>query len=235
MVIFPVACLGLGTILSFRRSRHRKTWRRRVSKRPARYLGWGGLGCWTSAIGGFEKHFTNFTDFKPNFKSLNHVDPRWPMLTHVEPQFYYIFRFSISIGHPRKKKKTYSNCTLYTPPFLIDCNISPAIHQYEICDWLVGDSYPNLIPIMSETSRHEGHMRALYFIQVILIISNYDYIPIWPHFFQTSHHSWMVKITISVSQIESNPYLSYFIYHLITFLLFKIHMGFLKWGYLRPF
>ena len=152
MVIFPVACLGLGTILSFRRSRHRKTWRRRVSKRPARYLGWGGLGCWTSAIGGFERHFT---DFKPNFKSLTHVDPCWPMLTHVEPQFYYIFRFSIS---------------MYTPPFLIDCNISPTIHQYEICDWLVGDSYPNLIPIIPETSRHEV---------LVFHPGHPHYIPLW--------------------------------------------------------
>lgn len=172
MVIFPVACLGLGTILSFRRSRHRKTWRRRVSKRPARYLGWGGLGCWTSAIGGFERHFTDFTDFKPNFKSLTHVDPCWPMLTHVEPQFYYIFRFSISIGHPRpkKKNKNYSSCTLYTPPFLIDCNISPTIHQYEICDWLVGDSYPNLIPIIPETSRHEV---------LVFHPGHPHYIPLW--------------------------------------------------------
>ena len=156
MVIFPVACLGLGTILSFRRSRHRKTWRRRVSKRPARYLGWGGLGCWTSAIGGFERHFT---DFKPNFKSLNHVDPCWPILTHVDPCWapilLYFQIFNIHRPSPQKKKKNYSSCTLYTPPFLIDCNISTTIHQYEICDWLVGDSYPNLIRIIPETSRHE--------------------------------------------------------------------------------
>ena len=166
MVIFPVACSGLATILFFRRSRHRKTWRRRVSKRPARYLGWGGLGCWTSAIGGFEKHFTNFTDFKPNFKSLSQVDPRWPMLS---PNFTIFSDFQYPLAIPAKKK-TYSNCTQYTPPFLIDCNISPAIHQYEICDWLVGDSYPNLIPIIPETSRHEV---------LVFHPGHPHYIPLW--------------------------------------------------------